>query len=551
MNRVRNFITRDKKSLLTFGLACFASMLSSVSANILTSLLLGLLDTSDHRVFQPRVYIALVLVVVPSLMLKISGELRISFIKKKMLELRNLMFNGLIHLNSESFNKKSKDEYLSYLTNDLNTFRNDYFTALEGFIVKFGLIVIGLLFVLFMDIKFFFMLLIYALILGLFSGIFRKKMVVLNKDISNLNSEYSVQLANLFSGIDIIKANDAEDIFLTNAEDVYQRQEKKKASHSLVNGIQNNLMSRIGTLSSVLVLLYVSYRISTGDMFFSEAVFIIFFVKMITQSISEIFPDINNMKASEGMLNIRLEHLVSASNGVESTESTSITLKEKADFSFNDKIEVNNLKFAYAKKPVLKDVNFSIKKGNKYLVKGESGSGKSTLLNILLGFLTSYEGQITVDGTDLREISQSDFYDKIGIVAQDVFLFEGTLRENICLFKDYSDQDVERAVRLANLEGFVEAQPNGLNTPIVDNGKDISGGEKQRIAIARAVIKRPAIIFTDEMTSSLPSDTAVEIERALLSLDTTIISISHRIYAETVDMYDEVLQIRDRKVASL
>lgn len=551
MNRVRNFITRDKKSLLTFGLACFASMLSSVSANILTSLLLGLLDTSDHRVFQPRVYIALVLVVVPSLMLKISGELRISFIKKKMLELRNLMFNGLIHLNSESFNKKSKDEYLSYLTNDLNTFRNDYFTALEGFIVKFGLIVIGLLFVLFMDIKFFFMLLIYALILGLFSGIFRKKMVVLNKDISNLNSEYSVQLANLFSGIDIIKANDAEDIFLTNAEDVYQRQEKKKASHSLVNGIQNNLMSRIGTLSSVLVLLYVSYRISTGDMFFSEAVFIIFFVKMITQSISEIFPDINNMKASEGMLNIRLEHLVSASNGVESTESTSITLKEKADFSFNDKIEVNNLKFAYAKKPVLKDVNFSIKKGNKYLVKGESGSGKSTLLNILLGFLTSYEGQITVDGTDLREISQSDFYDKIGIVAQDVFLFEGTLRENICLFKDYSDQDVERAVRLANLEGFVEAQPNGLNTPIVDNGKEISGGEKQRIAIARAVIKRPAIIFTDEMTSSLPSDTAVEIERALLSLDTTIISISHRIYAETVDMYDEVLQIRDRKVASL
>lgn len=537
MNLVREIITRDKFSLFKYILACFLNLLASLSASLVLSILLSLLDTKNYNLLQPKIFIALALTIVPVFLMKLAGRIKISFIKEKMVDLRSSLFEGIINSDFETFNRKSRDEYLSYLTNDVNTFEKNYFTALEGLIVKTGLLIISLVIILFIDVKFFLIFSVYLLTLSFYNLFFKKKIVNLTKEISNLNTSYSIQLANLFSGLDIIKSNNVEDIFLNNAKKVYVDQEKKKGRYFFINGLQEIFMSRIATISTILALLYVSYRISTNDMTFSLASLVFIFVNVAVQNLSEIFPSYNKFMANDEIMNSRL-----LTSKVDTKSSKGV------NFIFNERIDIKDLTFSYKEKNVLDNINFSIQKGKKYLVKGNSGAGKSTLLNIMLSFLNNYEGSIEFDGVSLKTIDREDYYRQIGIISQEVFLFEASLRDNISLFREYSDEEIANAIKIANLTKFVNSLPNGLDTIIIDNGKEISGGERQRIAIAMAVIKKPSIIFADEITSSLNEDIAVEIERELLKLNCTIISISHRIYEETKNLYDGIIEIEKGRI---
>ena len=214
--------------------------------------------------------------------------------------------------------------------------------------------------------------------------------------------------------------------------------------------------------------------------------------------------------------------------------------------SLQGDIHYDHVSFSYGteEKRVLEDIDLAIAPGETVALVGQSGSGKTTLSNLLPRFYDVTKGRITIDGIDIRDMTLTSLRDQIGIVQQDVFLFPGTIRENIAYGRlDASEEEIQQAVRLAHLEGAVADMPQGLDTSIGERGVKLSGGQRQRVAIARMFLKNPPILILDEATSALDSETEQVIQESLNSLATgrTTLIIAHRL--ATIKYADRIIVV--------
>ncbi len=209
-------------------------------------------------------------------------------------------------------------------------------------------------------------------------------------------------------------------------------------------------------------------------------------------------------------------------------------------------IAFNDVTFAYEKtqRPVLNELSFSINAGETIAFVGPSGAGKTTICSLIPRFYDVDQGGITIDGLDLRDMTKESLRAQIGIVQQDVFLFTGTLRENIAYGKlDATNEEIEKAARQAHMEEFIKELPDGYETQVGERGLKLSGGQKQRIAIARMFLKNPPILILDEATSALDTETETIIQKALTELakDRTTLIIAHRL--ATIKNADRIMVV--------
>jgi ABC-type multidrug transport system fused ATPase/permease subunit len=214
---------------------------------------------------------------------------------------------------------------------------------------------------------------------------------------------------------------------------------------------------------------------------------------------------------------------------------------------FNQEIEFKNVEFQYedSEQQILHNINLNIIKNGKYLTVGPSGGGKSTLLKLFRKVYSPTGGNIFIDGYDLRDVKRDQYYKLVANIEQQVFIFEDTIRNNITLYKEYSEQEIHAALEAAGLTDFVRQKPEGLETMIYDNGKNISGGERSRLVIARALLNKASILFMDEAFASLDMERAREIEKTILGLkDITVINVSHVIFKDTRELYDRVITVK-------
>ena len=196
---------------------------------------------------------------------------------------------------------------------------------------------------------------------------------------------------------------------------------------------------------------------------------------------------------------------------------------------------------------MLEDLSLSLKKNGKYLIVGPSGGGKSTFLKLLRKYFHPQSGSIYVDGKPLNYITKESYFKHLSNVEQNVFMFDDTVRNNLTLLKDIPEEKIQEAITRAGLRSFVENLPKGLETIIEDNGRNISGGERSRIAIARALLNESEILILDEAFQSLDYETARAIEKTILDLpELTVVNVSHILIPENKNAYDEMLYV-DRK----
>ena len=213
-------------------------------------------------------------------------------------------------------------------------------------------------------------------------------------------------------------------------------------------------------------------------------------------------------------------------------------------------IAFENVSFGYdARRPILKNVSFNVEPGKTVAIVGPSGAGKSTIGRLLFRFYDVTGGRVTVDGADVREVTQASLRTAIGVVPQDTVLFNDTIYYNIAYGRPGADrEEIEAVAWLARIHDFIKALPDGYRTVVGERGLKLSGGEKQRVAIARTMLKKPRILLFDEATSSLDSGTEQEIQRSLdeVSRDRTTVVIAHRL--STVVGADEILVMEDGRV---
>lgn len=214
-------------------------------------------------------------------------------------------------------------------------------------------------------------------------------------------------------------------------------------------------------------------------------------------------------------------------------------------------ISFDHVDFSYDENsPVLKDISFTIPAGKHYSLAGPSGSGKTTICSLIPRFYEAVKGSVRIDGRDVKDLTLESLRNVIGVVSQDVYLFDGTIADNIRYGKwDATDEEVMEAAAKANLSDLIESLPDGLETRVGEHGARLSGGQKQRISIARVFLKDPKIVILDEATSALDNESEYHVQQSLAKLaeNRTSLTIAHRL--STIEDSDEILVIADMSVA--
>ena len=372
------------------------------------------------------------------------------------------------------------------------------------------------------------------------------------RDYIEKSENYTISLKEIFSAFDLIKSYNLQEkieILHRNANTGYKKASFKDMCMNGFMGSLGDLLSNITYigvffLGAVLVLLGF-FKISVIIAASQLVVFIVYPLSNLTHYITSLLASKAVIKELDEILNLQ--------------EKDSSLKDLEAKTSFEDSISFENMSFSYPQEskddedenrsafPALKNINLTIKKGEKVLIVGESGSGKSTLLSLLYKKFTGYEGLIKIDGTDIRKIPDTAYFKLVSVVHQSPFIFDDTIKNNIALYnEDISDERIKEACKKAGLQRFIESLPLGLETRIGEGASKISGGEKQRIAIARALVKDSPILLMDEATSALDKETGTEIENTVLSQkDLTCIIISHHVSEGLRARADKIITVKE------
>ncbi|MBO0452409.1 ABC transporter ATP-binding protein [Candidatus Enterococcus murrayae] len=358
-------------------------------------------------------------------------------------------------------------------------------------------------------------------------------LVFFNKKMTNVNTRIYEDLGEFNAGVEASVSGIRVTQSFANEEYEYHRfgglSEAYRKSKILfyrimaVSSAYNYLLIR---LINLFTLIFGSYYVIKGELTNGQFVGFILLANVFVRPIEKVNTMIESYPKGIAGFKRLTEELDKKPTIVDQPNAVKVT-------QLSGDIHYENVSFSYGDgKKVLNHVNLTIKTGETVAFVGQSGSGKTTLCNLLPRFYEVTDGRITIDQLDIREMTLASLRNQIGIVQQDVFLFPGSIRENIAYGRlDASEEEILTAAKLAHLEGVLDKMPEGINTQIGERGVKLSGGQKQRVAIARMFLKNPPILILDEATSALDTETEQVIQDSLNSLakGRTTMIIAHRL----------------------
>lgn len=353
-----------------------------------------------------------------------------------------------------------------------------------------------------------------------------------------INAEVTGRLTETLAGVRVVKAFNAEQqeqvVFEKGVDKLYQNVKKSLTATAFMTSASTFLIGVATTgIMGIGGYYMIKGEMTTGDFLFFTLIlgFMIAPIVQMSNIGSQLTEALAGLDRTEELMNMTAE---------EDNQQRTITLKE-----LEGSIEFSDVSFSYeAGKEVLHNINFTAPAGTVTALVGSSGSGKSTIAGLSASFLTPKSGKVTIDNQDLSKVKLSTYRQYLGVVLQDEFLFEGTIRENILFPRpNATETELQNAVKAAYVNEFTERFDDGLDTLIGERGVKLSGGQRQRLAIARAILANPKIIILDEATSSLDTESEALIQKSLSELikNRTTIVIAHRL--STIKKADQILVI--------
>lgn len=440
-------------------------------------------------------------------------------------DMRSKLFDHLQSLSFSYFDNAKTGHSISRLTKDLEEIGEVAHHGPEDIFVAVMTLVGSLLIMLSIDVKLGLLIFTLVPLIVVFAIYFNKKMTHtfrrMFQDVANINA----RVEDSIGGIRVVKAfaNEAYEAIKFKENNSSYRLTKLSSYKIMAQNVTvNYLLMRLITLST---LLFGSFFVIGADLSQGEFVAFILLTNILIGPIQKINAVIESYPKGFAGFKRYTE--------IMDTEPTIKDNDGAIDVFMDGNISYQDVSFGYkGSAGILKGVNLSIKQGETIAFVGPSGAGKTTLCNLLPRFYDVDEGSITINGVDIRDIKQQTLRTHIGVVQQDVFLFSGTLKENIQYGKlDATDAEIIEAAKKARLSDFIMEQPDGLMTIVGERGVKLSGGQKQRLAIARMFLKNPPILILDEATSALDTETERLIQKALedLAKGRTTLVIAHRL----------------------
>ena len=461
-------------------------------------------------------------------------------------DLRNAVYKKTVELPLSYFSEQKKGDIMARVTNDVSTLQYSMLPVLELIIREPLTIVFTIVAMLYLSPSLTLFVFIFIPITGLIINRIGKSLKRKSDRVQNEQGVILSTLEETLTGLRIIKGFNAEEKFDT----------KFRESSTRFYNFSNKLMNRqnlaspaseVLGISVIAILLWYGGKLvltegSSGGL--DGSAFLVY--------MGLAYYILTPAKAiSRGLYNIKQGN--AAAERIQEIIDTPNVLKDKVDAitktDFTSQIEFKNISFKYENEYVLKNFSLVIPKGKTVALVGQSGSGKSTIANLITRFYDVNEGEILIDGLDIRDLTTSSLRKQLGIVTQEALLFNDSIKNNIKLGnQNATDEEVIEALKIANAWEFVKNLPKGIETNIGDSGNKLSGGQKQRLSIARAVLKSPPIMILDEATSALDTESERLVQVALENMmkNRTSIVIAHRL--STIQNADEIVVLNKGEI---
>lgn len=451
-------------------------------------------------------------------------------------------YNHVLKLPMDFFETRKSGEILSRFM-DSSKIREAFSTVTVTFFIDTLMILLGSILLYLQSSRLFFITLIFIPIYILLAVVFRKPFEKYNRQQMEQNSELNSYLIETINGISTIKSYTAEEEVSIKSEKFFIRLIKKVLNLGIVTNVQMSIKGFLSLLISTVILWLGSYYVINNQMTLGELItfnaLVVYFLGPIERMI-DAQPIIQSaIVASRRIVEILDLEIEDNGNAV-------------SEFSFNNKIHINNLYFNYGhREDLLKDINLTINKDSFVAIVGESGSGKSTLAKLLVNYYQAKKGDIQIDQKNIVSIENKSLRKHIGYVSQKNFFFSGSIIDNLLLGneKNITIEEVISACKNAEIHEFIEQLPQGYQTTLEANGDNLSGGQLQRLALARLYIKNPEVFILDEVTSALDSTTENKIMNNLHNISKegkTVIIISHKL--STIEKVDNIYCMKNGEI---
>ncbi len=456
------------------------------------------------------------------------------FEQKVVTWLRDRISHAIKNTSYERFYEKNSQTYISWFTSDMEQIRTKAFTptievvggaisavfsAVALFMYHWSIVLLAAICIVIM-----------AVLPALFSAELTEKTI----KVSEANEKFAKSISDLLSGYDTLfvfrkLAYLKEKIHEKSVEvgDTHRDYSKSMAKVAVSGGI-GNVFSQISVFILTGYLAYIG-EVSIGSILAAMAL-----SSTIFNVLGNISQKIGSIKSADSLFN-KYEQLEPAALVEEAPEEAPRTL-----------IEVNDVSFNYGEKVILNHVSLGFNEGQKYAITGESGTGKSTLLNIIAAKLTEYLGEVKLAGVDVKKQSYDELYRQMVYIAQKPHIFTTTIRENVTLTEEYSDEEVWASLEKVGLASIVRNLPQGLDTVLGDGDSNLSGGQLQRIAFARGLMKQPKVFLLDEVSSNLDEKTTIEVLKPILEdKSVTVLWVTHHLPEALKENIDQTIQMSE------
>ncbi len=532
-----------KGNKIYFLIALAAALLEPVLSLWVSCLMQQLVDatTGNNTVdslLQPAIMTgALLLLLVFTCFLQYISAPR--FFSRAMGQYKDFAFKELTKKSVSAFMGENTATYSSALSNDAATIEKNYlenlFMLIENIIMLVGSFALMLYYSPLLTLTAF----ILAFLPVLASVLAGNRLANIEKEVSNRNENFMAALKDSLSGFSVVKSFKAELAVCRLFSESNRAVENTKCTRRKVETFIRAIGAMTGAAAQLGVFMAGAYLALTGKGV-TPGIVIAFvnLMNFVIQPIATVPEILANRKAARGLI----DKLAEATYAHVRKEGGAIP--DKTDYN----ITLNNVSFSYdGENEILQNITTRFEAGKSYAVVGASGSGKSTLLNLLMAGNNSYSGEIIYGNLELKDINSDALYEIVSMIQQNVFVFNSSIRENITMFDEFAKDEVAQAVKLSGLDTLIAEK--GEAYLCGENGNALSGGEKQRISIARCLLRKTPVLLVDEATAALDAETAFYVTNSILGLEgLTRIVVTHALEETLLKQYDSILTLKNGKL---
>lgn len=461
------------------------------------------------------------------------------FMEKAMRQYKEFAFRRLMQKNISTFCVENTANYISAFSNDATTIENGYLET-QFDILANGIMVVGALLMMmaYSPMMTVAACLFFMLPIGV-SYMTGNRIETVEKAISQRNGELVATLKDSLSGFSVIKSFKAENAIFGMFKKNNAALEKEKWNKRKLLTVISALASMAGVTAQFGTFLFGAFLALSGRGITPGVLFV--FIDL-TGSVIEPIQMLPEQLALRKAAVALIDKLAAALEDHIREEGEPLPRR------LEEGITLKNVSFGYgAGCDILHDVNVTFEAGRKYAIVGASGSGKSTLLNLLMASHGNYNGEICYDGHEIKGISSESLYDLVSMISQNVFVFNASIRDNMTMFCEFPKAEVDRAIELSGLSKLITDR--GEDYLCGENGSGLSGGEKQRISIARSLLKKSKVLLVDEATAALDAETAYQVSSAILGLkDMTCIVVTHSLDEGLLKQYDGIIALKNGSI---